>query len=247
MCWKRALPCAAFLVLILSADGHSGMPSVLPTDWTAESDPSSNGAFANPAASERRLQAISFFGACLLGSAWGVKLLWNALRRDLTQLPPITYGRSLGLTVLWGMFFVVVLTMISGARELMTPGAWRKQGWTYTLEEKPVEASIDTREARQRGLEDLRFELWQYAAIHDGQFPSEGEIDESAWQIPSRPGLKFLYVSGMSVEKAGPLLAFEPATDSGDRLVLLSNGIIAWMSSSEVQRSLKEHELVDIP
>lgn len=247
MCWKRALPCAAFLVLILAGDGLAGMPTLLPTDWTADSTPSANGSVPTPAAAERRIQAISFFVACLLGTAWGVKLLWNMLRRDLTQFPPLSYGKSLGLTVLWGMFFVVVLTMISGARELMTPGAWRKQGWTYTLENPPAKGIVDSRPARQQGLEDLRFRLWQYAASHDGHFPPEDAIDESSWQIPSRTGLKFLYVSGGSVEQAGRLLAFEPATDSGDRLVLLSSGIIALMSSLEVQRSLKELEPADIP
>ena len=210
------------------------------SDWTADSAAPPNGSFPTPAAAERRIQAISFFVACLLGTAGGVKLLWNALRRDLTQLPPLSYGKSLSLTLLWGMLFVVVLTMISGARELMTPGAWRKQGWTYTLENQPAERPIDTRPDRKSGLEDLRFQLWQYAACHDGRFPAEDAIDESAWQIPSRPGLKFLYVSGGSVEAAGRLLAFEPATDSGERLVLLSNGIIASMSSSEVMRALKE-------
>ena len=245
MCWKRALPCAAFLVLILAADGLAGMPTLLPTGWTADSAAPPNGSFPTPAAAERRIQAISFFVACLLGTAWGVKLLWNALRRDLT-LPPLSYGKSLGLTVLWGMFFVVVLTMISGARELMTPGAWRKQGWTYTLENQPAERPINARLDRQRGLEELRFRLWQHAASHDGRFPPEDAINKSVWQIPSRPGLKFLYVSGGSVEEAGRLLAFEPATDSGERLVLLSNGIIASMSSSEVVRALKEIEPADL-
>lgn len=39
----------------------------------------------------------------------------------------------MGLVVLWGLLFIVVLAMISGARELMTPGAWEKQGATYRL------------------------------------------------------------------------------------------------------------------
>ncbi len=39
------------------------------------------------------------------------------------------------MVVLWGLLFTVVLAMISGARELMTPGAWEKQGATYRLKE----------------------------------------------------------------------------------------------------------------
>jgi len=42
--------------------------------------------------------------------------------------------------------------------------------------------------------------------------------------------------SGGSVEEAGRLLAFEPATDSGERL-LLSNGIMTTMNSSEITRA----------
>lgn len=39
-------------------------------------------------------------------------------------LPPLTYGRALSIIVLWGGLFVIVLAMISGARELMTPAPW---------------------------------------------------------------------------------------------------------------------------
>jgi hypothetical protein len=81
------------------------------------------------------LQAFSFFVVGLFVCAWAVKGLWQVLRKDLAWLPPLSYGRSVSLVLLWGFLFVVVLTMISGARELMTPGAWRKQGWTYRLAE----------------------------------------------------------------------------------------------------------------
>ena len=49
------------------------------------------------------------------------------------NLPKLNFWRALGLTVLWGLLFMVVLTMISGGRELMTPGAWDRQGATYKL------------------------------------------------------------------------------------------------------------------
>jgi hypothetical protein len=38
---------------------------------------------------------------------------------------------------LWGLLFLLILTMISGARELMTPGAWEKHGSTYELKDAP--------------------------------------------------------------------------------------------------------------
>ena len=80
-----------------------------------------------------RLEAISFFLAVLLVSAKLIQLLWNALRSPAGRVPWISYPKAVGVVVLWGLLFVVVLAMISGARELMTPGAWQQQGATYRL------------------------------------------------------------------------------------------------------------------
>jgi hypothetical protein len=80
-----------------------------------------------------RLEVISFFLAVLLILALIVQGLWNGLRRDFPRLPRLGYFRALGLLLLWGLLFVLVLTMISGARELLTPGAWEKHGPTYKL------------------------------------------------------------------------------------------------------------------
>jgi hypothetical protein len=82
---------------------------------------------------QMRLQAISFFLVVLLVSAGLVQWIWNGIRPNPSRLPRLTYFRSLGLVVLWGLLFTVVLAMVSGARELMTPGAWQKQGATYRL------------------------------------------------------------------------------------------------------------------
>jgi hypothetical protein len=73
----------------------------------------------------------------LLVAALVVQLAWNFARRDFDRLPRLSYPRALSVVVLWGLLFIVVLTMISGARELMTPGAWQKKGWTYELAEPP--------------------------------------------------------------------------------------------------------------
>ncbi len=83
------------------------------------------------------MSAISFFALLVLLVAWAVKGLWNHLRRDLPRLPVIGYGRSLVLVLLLGLCFNIVLLMISGARELMTPGAWVKAGVTYQLQSEP--------------------------------------------------------------------------------------------------------------
>jgi hypothetical protein len=124
--------------LVLASAAEAGMPALLPSDWTQDSTPS-----WAPEDSVRSsmvghyLQGFSFFVVSLLLSAWAVKGLWHVLRKDLTWLPTLSYRRALSLVILWGLLFVVVLTMISGARELMTPGAWQKNGWTYELAEPP--------------------------------------------------------------------------------------------------------------
>jgi len=82
-----------------------------------------------------RLDAISFFLAMLLAMALLVKLLWNHLGKDFPRLPRITYFRAAARVTLWGLLFLLILTMISGARELMTPGAWDKRGSTYELKD----------------------------------------------------------------------------------------------------------------
>src|SRR5262249_2140552 len=85
-----------------------------------------------------RLQTISFFVMTFLFCALAVMLLWNYLRRDFAWMPRLSFGRAAAAVFLWGLLFVVVLTMISGARELMTPVAWEKQGYTYKLKNAPA-------------------------------------------------------------------------------------------------------------
>lgn len=80
-----------------------------------------------------RLETISFFLVVLFASAALIRWLWNSLRRDFPRLPRLSYRNALVLVALWGLLFTLVLTMISGARELMTPGAWEKQGSLYRL------------------------------------------------------------------------------------------------------------------
>ena len=47
-----------------------------------------------------------------------VQLLWNYLRRDFSLLPRLSYGKAVGVVGLWGLLFVLVLTMISGAARI---------------------------------------------------------------------------------------------------------------------------------
>lgn len=84
-----------------------------------------------------RLQVISFFLLVIVLSAFVVWWLWTVLRRDIPQLPRLSFGGSLAAVLLWGFLSIVVLTMISGARELMTPGAWKRTGPIYELANPP--------------------------------------------------------------------------------------------------------------
>jgi hypothetical protein len=184
---------------------------------------------------EYRLQAISFFLLALLLCTLVVWGLWNYLRRDLTFLPRLSFGKALAGVILWGLLVFVVLTMISGARELMTPGAWKKDGFTYKLADDPVES-------RRMQMERLRTSLWEYAALHQGRFPPKGDsgdIPDELWNVPDGAGLRFHYVPGQYANKSPEMLVVEPELDAARRWVLLTNGDIVAKSTAEIQSQRK--------
>jgi hypothetical protein len=174
-----------------------------------------------------RLENLSFFLMLFLLSAWLIQLLWNALRRDWTVLPPLRYRAAVGLVALWGLLFVLVLTMISGARELMTPGAWEKKGVTYRLADPERDAEL--RRARRAQLENLRDALWNYAFRHEGKFPpspsSDPGIPAALWHVPDPSAAPYLYVGGARGEAAVPVV-YEPDVYGGARYVLYADGSI---------------------
>lgn len=239
------LTTAACLYGLAASSATAGMWSPLPTRWTATSEqPSGIFSFGAEDAAPF-LQAISFFLAIVLVSAWIVQGLWRLLRQDLTWLPVLNYRRSLGLVVLWGLLFIVVLTMIAGARELMTPGAWRTQGWTYKLASaKPDSYASEPKSNEQirQALEKLRQALWHYAATHAGKFPApdHAAIDQSLWEIPGWPGQRFLYVAERHATSAGQLLVYSPELGDDERAVLMTNGMIGHMRAAEIHQDLAE-------
>ena len=115
---RRTVVTGFIILLALSSPAYAGMPQLTLSDLAAA-----------------RLDSISFFLGMLLLFAWIVKVLWNSLGKDFKSLPQLSYLRALMLVTLWGLLFVLVLTMISGTRELLTPGAWEKQGVTYRLKD----------------------------------------------------------------------------------------------------------------
>jgi hypothetical protein len=225
---RLALALAAALLLLAQAGTvHAGMPAPLPTNvekYLVLTDTALG-----------RLQALSFFLLVFLLSAAAVQLLWNYLQRDFRSLPRLSYGKALALVFLWGLVFVIVLTMISGARELMTPGAWTKQGFTYKL----TDDNSATSEARRRQhLETLRTALLQFAAMHQGRFPADDEvtvIPGILWEVPDAGGLRYLYVAGQTASQASEILAYEPEVDNDQRLVLRTNGDIVMMRTADIR------------
>ena len=109
---------AGVLLLAAAAPAYAGMPTFTLTD-----------------VARARIDTISFFLVLLLVLALLVKLLWNYLGKDFQKLPRMSYPKALAAVTLWGILFLIVLSMISGTRELLTPGAWEKQGVTYKLKD----------------------------------------------------------------------------------------------------------------
>jgi len=210
----------------------AGMPSPVFTDWAT-----------------MRISTISLFVMVLLVSALVVKILWNALAKDFTKLPRLGYWRSMGLVFLWGFLFLFVLTMIAGARELMTPEAWELRGVTYKIageeEEGGRTESLQSLDARRRSLQQLKRTLWEYASKHDGRFPEAldaRELEGRRSDVAGILGLSYGYVPGRNVGQRAALLAFEPDVFGDSRLVLQTDGAMAVVSGSEIREMLGVEE-----
>ena len=103
----------------------------------------------------RRVEELSFFLMLFFATSFCVQRLWNFIQMDFPNWPRLTYRRAVAMTLLWGLASIVVLTMISGARELMTPAAWEPKGVTYKVkEDEPAKKERET--VRRSRLEQLR-------------------------------------------------------------------------------------------
>ncbi len=215
----------SWLVLGWAVEALAGMPTIGLTDVT-----------------RMRVQTLSFFLLVLLTCAWAIQGIWNGLRGEFPRLPRLSYGKAAGVVALWGLLFLLVLTMISGARELLTPGAWAKQGLTYRLVEAPSPPpEPDPDPARVRKLEGLRDALWSFAWAHDGRFPAGVEVDQlpdDAWRVPDPSGMRYLYVEGRAPNEGAVPLAYEPELFGKQRLVLLTDGAIRPMALEAIRDAL---------
>jgi len=157
-------------------------------------------------------------------------------------LPRLGYVRALSLVGLWGVLFVLVLTMISGARELLTPGAWEKQVRTYRLSELASPTYDESPDLRRfEKLQRLQVALWEYALSHDGQFPSDRSasgVSAERWESPDVSCMRYVYVPGQRAGRGNVPLAYEPEVFGPQRLVLMTNGEIRRKPFTEILRAL---------
>ena len=217
------------ILLANAAPVSAGMPSFTLTD-----------------AASLRLQSISFFLVVFLLSALVIRWIWNALTTDFPRLPRLSYPKALGLVALWGLLFLLVLTMISGARELLTPGAWKKdEGLTYTLgdKKKPEEPPPGpTEEERRKKLQSLFAALAVSAVSHEGRYPPPNDtaIPAEKWRVPGPSGMRYVYLPSRTTHDPGRVLACEPELFGEWRLVLFTNGDIRRMTSAELAPLLAE-------
>ena len=190
-----------------------------------------------------RLETISLFLLVVLLVGLAVQRIWNRLGLDFERLPRLSYRGALACVLLWGLAFHLVLTMISGARELMNPGAWERDRATYKLRQAlPPSESDQLRLARRQQLERLRSALWQYAEINGGSFPRDDYapgLPESVWTVLDPSGLHYIYVGGSRPDATRTPLAFEPGIYGRERLVLFTNGEIEELSSEQIYASFE--------
>lgn len=189
---------------------------------------------------DARLQTLSFFLVALFVIAIVVRWMWNLLRRDWPKLPEMTYRGAFVTTGLWALLSIVVLTMISGARELMTPGAWKQHGWTYQLNDKTSTASLTHPDMElvirmNKRYEGMKlFEAWvqKYAKEH-GKYPDASEAGPY-WEVPTYPGQHYLIRNDLTPDDWGDILAFEPFSE-GPCYTVTIGGDIGMVEQSVVQ------------
>lgn len=178
-----------------------------------------------------RLEEISFFVVLLLGCVFVVKFLWNHAFKDSARVPRLKFTQSLCLTTLLGLSTLLILTMISGIREVLTPEAWRHQGTSYRLN-SPAQEPV-----RRRSLEHLRTALLDYSRSHGGQFPPHdfgAEIGAKLWESPDPAGTRYLYTGGLTTNDIERLLVVEPANFGERRLGLNVSGRIEFLTQADI-------------
>lgn len=183
-----------------------------------------------------RLEDISFFAVLLFGSVLLIRFLWNVVARGVPGFPKLPYKQAFALTVIFSLGMMLVLTMISGARELLTPGAWRRQGSAYKLN------APENEENRLRNIGALKAALFEYARRNNGKFPAHdwgGEIPQKIWEAENG-GTHFIYLGGFSTNAGQIMIAAEPVVFGESRYVLMANGEITKLASPTISKALQK-------
>jgi len=212
--------CAIILISLVAINqSHAGMPS-----------------FALRDIYRLRFQELSFFIFLLIVCAVLFQVMWNYATKGFDSLPSLNFRRSLCLATLFGLLMLLILTMISGIREVLTPGAWRKQGSTYRLNDPAQQP------ARKRSIEHLRLALFDYARTHEGRFPPHDfgrEVPEKLWESPDQLGSHYVYSGGLTTNNTNSVLAFEPPNFGDQRFILLGSGEISLLSTDQIEAKLQ--------
>ena len=196
-------------------------------------------------------------------------LCWNKFLRG-KELPKISWFKSLVIALLGGCLFCLILVMIAGSRELLTPGAWKQKGVLYELSEKDIELASspaynpqtlvplnDLPEslaaARYAAVVRLRNALVQFQKDHNGKLPesiAQSGFNSSYWIIPISGGLSYVYqpkdqkyIVITPRNDDSPVLCIDPAC----RIIEVSDPIA--LSAETVKKynaeaGLKDHENV---
>jgi hypothetical protein len=236
---------AAMLLSASATTAWAGMPEFVPDESTRRLVLSDAG--------QLRYGAISFFLMVLLLSPLVVRWLWNSLARDFPKLPRMTYFKSLGVVVAWGLLFLVVLTMIATTREIMTPGVWEKQGLLYKIPENLTSQPTSDPKyflERKQNIQQLKTALWHYAAQHQGTFPPSNQIVTIApgfIEVPGTRKLLYDYVEGQTVQvdNAPHILIYEyesyvKESKLDELFVLRTNGEISILPWDNIRKELQE-------
>ena len=218
---KLSRPFAALLLwLFATGSALAGMTVVTLTDMAAA-----------------RIDALSFFLVTYLVISWVVKLIWNQLAKSFESLPKLKYRQALGVVFVTGLLFYVVLTMISGARELLTPGAWEKQGSGYRL--RGEQQATLTKDERRKALLALKEAIWAYAKTSGGKAPSGpfgGEVAAELWNFGD--GGLYALVPGVKPGGGREVMVYEPSMAGGRRFVLLADGSVEDRAEGDLKREL---------
>lgn len=216
------IACAGSCLIALPA--HAGMPMFTLTDIA-----------------RFRLSAISLFVFIYLLASFAVFKLWNLLQKDFQRLPELSFKQALALVFLWGLALHLLLVVISGTRELMTPKALEKAGIVRHLAPDSFQQLLDF---RQHKIDVLRKELWRFAKAHDGRFPDENDrsdIPDEVWMAPAGK-LPYRYVAGLKMSTKISPLAYEPETYGEERMVLFTNGMIELLPATTIDTLVAERE-----